>query len=127
MFVRKKKNKSGLISFKIINKCSGQYRVLKTIGNSKDTIEIERLFPNVNKIVKYYKKEDYGELAINLQKVEADIMINHVVPRLAEKNIYVLTIHDSIVTLPGHAEFVKQTILKVFNEKYGLVPTVKVK
>jgi transposase len=44
MFVRKKKNKSGLISIQVIDKSSGKYKVIKTIGNSKNTLEIERLF-----------------------------------------------------------------------------------
>lgn len=89
--------------------------------------QFKELFPNVYKIVAYYKREDYRNLAIALQKVEADIIINHVVPKLAKKRIYVLTIHDSILTLPDNAEIVKQTILEVFENKYGLVPTVKVK
>lgn len=42
MFVRKKKNKSGVISIQIIDKSSGKYRMLKTIGSSKNPIEIER-------------------------------------------------------------------------------------
>ena len=44
MFVRKKKNKSGVISIQVIDKSSGKYRLLKTIGSSCDVIEIERLF-----------------------------------------------------------------------------------
>lgn len=41
MFVRKKKNASGSVSVQVISKTSG-YRVLKTIGASKDLEEIER-------------------------------------------------------------------------------------
>ncbi len=36
MFVRKKINKSGLISVQIIDKSSGSYKVVKTIGSSYD-------------------------------------------------------------------------------------------
>ncbi len=36
MFVRKKPNKSGVVSVQVIDKSSGKYRVLKTIGNSAD-------------------------------------------------------------------------------------------
>lgn len=43
MFLRKKKNKSGVISVQIIDKSSGKYRVLKTIGSSADPNEIEQL------------------------------------------------------------------------------------
>jgi transposase len=44
MFVRKKKNKSGVISIQIIDKSSGKYRVIKTIGSSADATEIEQLY-----------------------------------------------------------------------------------
>ncbi len=44
MFVRKKKNKSGSVSIQIIKKIGRTNRVIKTIGSSKDSKEIERLF-----------------------------------------------------------------------------------
>ena len=40
MFVRKKPNKSGLISVQIIDKSSGKYRVAKTVGSSGDPVII---------------------------------------------------------------------------------------
>ncbi|SKC01182.1 hypothetical protein SAMN05660903_03780, partial [Salegentibacter salinarum] len=43
MFVRKKPNKSGLISIQIIDKSSGKYVVLETVGSSDDPQEIEHL------------------------------------------------------------------------------------
>lgn len=43
MFVRKKKNKSGVISIQVIDKSSGKYKVYKTIGSSSDLAEIEKL------------------------------------------------------------------------------------
>lgn len=43
MFIRKKPNKSGLVSVQVIDKSQGKYKVVKTIGSSMDSIEIERL------------------------------------------------------------------------------------
>lgn len=43
MFVRQKKNKSGVISVQIIDKSSGRYKVFKTIGSSSVPSEIESL------------------------------------------------------------------------------------
>lgn len=43
MFVRRKPNKSGLVSVQVIDKSRGKYNVVKTIGSSKDPSEIERL------------------------------------------------------------------------------------
>ncbi|MCK9255722.1 MAG: hypothetical protein GX793_10280 [Bacteroidales bacterium] len=44
MFVRKKKNPSGIISIQVIDKSSGKYKVVKTIGSSSDTEEIRDLY-----------------------------------------------------------------------------------
>jgi len=44
MFVRKKKNPSGVVSIQIIDKSRGRYKVLRTVGSSSDVIEIERLY-----------------------------------------------------------------------------------
>jgi len=44
MFVRKKKNPSGIISVQIIDKSNGRYRVVKTIGSSSDTKILDELF-----------------------------------------------------------------------------------
>jgi len=44
MFVRKKKNPSGVVSVQVIDKSNGRYKVFKTIGSSSDTLEIERLY-----------------------------------------------------------------------------------
>lgn len=45
MFVRKKKNRSGSVSIQIIKKINRINKVVKTIGSSKDTDEIDRLYP----------------------------------------------------------------------------------
>lgn len=44
MFVRKKKNKSGVISVQVIDKSSGHYKVLKTIGSSSNESQINELY-----------------------------------------------------------------------------------
>ena len=43
MFVRKKPNKSGLVSVQVIDKTTGRYRVVKTLGLSNDPEVIETL------------------------------------------------------------------------------------
>jgi hypothetical protein len=44
MFVRKKKNSSGSVSVQIIQKINGKSKLVETIGSSKDTNEIDKLF-----------------------------------------------------------------------------------
>lgn len=54
MFVRKKKNKSGVISVQVIDKSSGSYRLLKTIGSSANTIEVDQLYEQAKQWIKNY-------------------------------------------------------------------------
>ena len=51
VFVRKKKNKSGVISIQIIDKSSGSYELYRTVGSSGDAKEIDRLFKEGKKEV----------------------------------------------------------------------------
>lgn len=44
VFVRKKKNKSGVVSVQIIDKSSGTYELYSTVGSSSDASEIARLY-----------------------------------------------------------------------------------
>jgi len=44
MFIRKKKNPSGVISVQVIDKSRGAYKVFKTIGSSSDPAEIDNLY-----------------------------------------------------------------------------------
>jgi transposase len=44
MFVRKKINPSGVVSIQVVDKSSGRYKVIKTIGSSSDTDKIDTLF-----------------------------------------------------------------------------------
>jgi hypothetical protein len=44
MFVRQKKNKSGVVSIQVIDKSSSSYKVLKTISISSNRVQIDKLF-----------------------------------------------------------------------------------
>jgi transposase len=57
MFVRKKKNPSGIISIQIIDKSKGQYHVVKTIGSSSDASTIESLYVQGKKWLSNYLGE----------------------------------------------------------------------
>ena len=63
MFIRRKKNKSGLISVQIIDKSSGKYQVLKTIGSSFDANEVESLFNEA----KHWMRDHSGQFEIDFQ------------------------------------------------------------
>jgi transposase len=63
MFVRKKKNKSGVISIQVIDKSSGKYKLLKTIGSSANYLEVEQLFQQGQQWMKEYQ----GQFEIDFQ------------------------------------------------------------
>jgi len=52
MFVRQKKNKSGVISVQVIDKSSGRYKVFKTIGSSDNPLEIKALVVKAKEFIK---------------------------------------------------------------------------
>jgi len=63
MFVRKKKNKSGVISIQVIDKSSGKYKLIKTIGSSSNTQEVECLFGKGQQWIREYQ----GQFEIDFQ------------------------------------------------------------
>lgn len=100
----------------------------KQIGYVYDeTKQFRKLFPTISKVVDHYKTPCYKNLSIQLQKLEADLMINGVCKKLieAKPEINIYTIHDSVMTTPENIEFVKATIKKVFKNKIGKEPKIK--
>lgn len=54
MFVRSKKNKSGVISVQVIDKSAGKYKLIKTIGSSAEQLVIEKLLAQADQWIKYH-------------------------------------------------------------------------
>jgi transposase len=52
MFVRKKKNKSGVVSIQVIDKSTGKYKLVKTIGSSTNDAQIKLLLRQAESFVK---------------------------------------------------------------------------
>ena len=76
-------------------------------------------------------RKDFGtssQLALHLQKMEASIVIEKVVPRLAEEldGRPVLTLHDAIFCIDRDATFVAAVMLEEFERFLGITPVVKI-
>lgn len=56
MFIRQKKNKSGVISIQVIDKSSGKYKLLKTIGSSSELNQIDKLLLEAQNYIKEIKR-----------------------------------------------------------------------
>jgi hypothetical protein len=76
MFIRQKQNKSGSISIQVIDKSSGKYKVLRTIGSSSDVYEIELLCIKAQKAISELTQQP--KLSFNqLEELQyADTFIN---------------------------------------------------
>ena len=85
MFVRKKKNKSGSVSIQIISKEKGKYKVVKTVGNAKDSDELERLHLQAHYLIPILNRQ----MTLNLGSVK-DEQIDQFVDTLSNTQIRVI-------------------------------------
>jgi transposase len=76
VFVRKKPNKSGLISVQVISKNHGKYTVLKTIGSSRDPKEIEALETRGQQYISSLTKQSSINFNIENERVLIDMFFN---------------------------------------------------
>jgi hypothetical protein len=85
-------------------------------------------FPNVYEAIYNFKKKAHRDLPIALQKAEVNIMINIIVKRIATErpDVFLTTIHDSIMTTEDNIEYVKTVILDEFERNFNMKPSLKV-
>lgn len=86
----------------------------------------QELFPTIFRIIREIKQDDYTQLALSLQKAESKIIITECVRKIRKErpDIFVSTIHDSIVGELENLDYFRDVIEEVFL-KYNLAPTVK--
>ena len=82
-------------------------------------------FPTVWETIRTIKKEDYKRLSHQMLRLESEIVINRAVRQCALEGIWVVTIHDCLVTYPEQAERVSQIMVEAFGS-VGVRPTIKV-
>ena len=82
-------------------------------------------FPTVWTSIQAIKKEDYKRLSHHMLRLESEIVINRAVRRCALEGIWVVTIHDCLVTVPEQAERVREIMVEAFGA-VGIKPTIKV-
>ena len=76
MFVRKKKNISGKTSIQIIDKSTGQYKVIQTIGCSSNPIEIKKLIKKGKQWIT--NKQKQLEIDFNNEEQIAESYLNNI-------------------------------------------------
>ncbi|MCB9227713.1 MAG: IS1634 family transposase [Chitinophagales bacterium] len=95
MFVRQKKNKSGVISIQVIDKSSGKYKVLKTIGSSSNPSEVKTLLEKGKDYIN--KRIGYRELDFsNTDEIILSVLNNITSHKLAGIELVLGKIFDEI-------------------------------
>jgi hypothetical protein len=89
---------------------------------------LENLFPTVMGTMRRIKSGDYRRLAHLAQGIESRFMFGRVVPWIMElrPDLFIGTIHDSVLTSAADGCFVRQVMLDEF-ARLGLSPQVKLK
>lgn len=69
-----------------------------------------------------------NNLPIILQRLESAVVLEKICKRIYERNpgVFMLTIHDSIITTTDHSNYVKEIMETVLNEEIGSTPGLKV-
>ena len=65
MFIRKKNNKSGVVSIQVIAKINGKSKLIKTIGSSKDELELSNLISQAQKFIDSYAGQQILDFTTN--------------------------------------------------------------
>jgi transposase len=76
MFVRKKNNKSGIVSIQIIDKSSGKYKVFKTIGSSDDPQTIASLVLEGKHLISTLQKQQALNFDAGLEQKVIDLFFS---------------------------------------------------
>jgi transposase len=81
MFVRKKINKSGVVSVQVISKARGKYKVVKTIGSSNDTFAVNQFILEGE----LWIKQQTGIVGLDFENKDA--LLNNLLDSIQEINI----------------------------------------
>lgn len=76
MFVRKKPNKSGVVSIQVISKSQGKYAVVKTIGSSRDPQQIQALIAQGEHYISSIVKQSKINFEVENERVLVDLFFN---------------------------------------------------
>jgi len=100
-------------------------------GRNSQTSAVDRVldreFPTLMGFVRQVKRGDHRRLAHLAQRTESNFMFGRVVSRILRERpeLFVTTIHDSVMTTAGDEQYVQDVMLGEFR-KLGIEPTVRI-
>lgn len=88
---------------------------------------LEARFPFVMDFLERAKRDDFRRLAHAAQRIESQFIFERVIPRvMAERpDLFVSTIHDSVLTTVGNEGHIRQIMLDEF-ARLGMEPQVRI-
>lgn len=106
------------------------YRLLFSKNRSQSDFKklFKSHFPHIYRIFMLYKRSDHSLLARLLQSMESKIMIQAVSGRISREapELPIFTIHDSMATIVGREEYVKNVLIEEAKRLTGMKPKVGV-
>ena len=86
-----------------------------------------QLFPSVYEVFRKIKKNQKNLLAILLQRIESEAVLDGVIEVLVHERprMPVWTIHDSIITTEDNSNYLKELMLKVLTSIVGVPPKLQ--
>lgn len=85
-----------------------------------------KIFPSIMRWIENQKVDKHNKLAIDLQKVESEIVIDTICKELTEVEIKYYTIHDSWIVNKDNQEETVKIIKREFMNKYNEIPDLKI-
>lgn len=77
----------------------------------------KNVYPEAMAAIDSLKEVDYGITSKVAQAIESDEMFNRVLPEIQESNPFVITRHDSVITLPSRIEASRESMDRAFDRK----------
>lgn len=84
----------------------------------------EKLFPNIYRFIQDYKKEEFRELARDLQKWEG-IALHSLIAEIKKCNVSFFTVHDSVITTKEHRDLVHEKFKQILINM-GVLPNLDI-
>ena len=86
-------------------------------------------YPYVFKVINDLKKKDYKDLSKTLQRFESDLLLSKICGAINDEkpDVPIFTIHDSVLTLNEHVDYVKWKMISNLTRYVYFEPFLKVK
>lgn len=96
--------------------------------NSTEKSWFKKEFPTIMEVIKTLKEKKHNELAILLQNIEAEVILDNVIKSISKfnKDIPLFTIHDSIMTSEEHSQIVFDIMKREINRITRFEPSISI-